>query len=122
MSRNYKCPVCGAPIEGDKCEYCGCVIYDFANISTETPGYISMRTKIDGKEFILRFKAIAIDPTIDITYDDYAAIGRNGSVITTHASKIGTLSVDFKIIEDDGNLFTIIDADRPYRESWRDDL
>lgn len=32
-------------------------------------------------------------------------------------------SVDFQAVADDKDvLFTLIDAERPYRESWRDDV
>lgn len=41
--RKYCCPNCGAPIEGDKCEYCGTVFVDFGCIDLEQP-------------FVLKFK------------------------------------------------------------------
>ena len=63
MRDNNRCPVCGAPIEGEKCEYCGCVIYDFAVIDTESPRYIKLKTKgPDGNAYIMMFKAIAVNP------------------------------------------------------------
>lgn len=42
-NRKYCCPNCGAPIEGDKCEYCGTVFVDFGCIDLEQP-------------FVLKFK------------------------------------------------------------------
>ena len=124
--RNYKCPVCGAPVEGEKCEYCGCVIYDFATISTENPCYIRMRlpkTK-DGEEFILQAKVIAVNPVIELTVDEIDAVDKSGTIVERMTqNRTCNMSVDFHAVEDDdGRLFTLIDASRPYRESWRDDI
>lgn len=124
--RQYKCPVCGAPVDGEKCEYCGCVIYDFATISTESPTYIRMKINnpYDGKSYILQMKAIAVDPNVEITFEEINAVDLSGhSIAKFIQNRICTMSVDFHAVEDDnGSLFTLIDADRPYRESWRDDI
>lgn len=49
------CPHCGAPITGDKCEYCGAVFYDFSaiDISNEKPTYLKLKLP-DGTYFIAR--------------------------------------------------------------------
>ena len=37
------CPNCGAPIVGEKCEYCGTVFYDWACLNMDRPSYIKMK-------------------------------------------------------------------------------
>ena len=125
--RHYKCPVCGAPVEGSKCEYCGCVIYDFAVISTGQPTYIRMKIEnpTDRHDYIMQMKAVAVNPCVEIRCDealqDHDPFGN--PVATIVSNKSCTMSVEFRAVADDkGDLFTLIDGDRPYRESWRDDI
>lgn len=124
--RQYKCPVCGAPVDGYKCEYCGCVIYDFALIDTDQPTYLRMRIKnpSDGKDYIMQMKAIAVNPCVEIRFDDVQAIDLCGNAVAGfRTNQTCTMSVDFQAVADDKDvLYTLIDADRPYRESWRDDI
>ena len=54
MREKLNCPNCGAPITGEKCEYCGTLFYDFASIELYKPSYI--RIKYNGKLII--FKAL----------------------------------------------------------------
>ena len=112
IDRQYRCPVCGAPIEGEKCEYCGCVIYDFANISTEEPRYIrlAVRNPSSGQMMLLQMKAIAVNPCVNIQYDPYD--------ITSQC----TIAVEFQAVTENDKLFTVTLCDKPYRESWRDDI
>ena len=92
--RNYKCPVCGAPVDGDKCEYCGCVIYDFANIDFENPSYIRM--KLGGN--YITMKAIAVNPSITISSDNlYQTDGRGNTIGTIRGNK--TMEVDLKLVD-----------------------
>ena len=124
--RNYKCPVCGASVEGYKCEYCGCVIYDFALIDTDQPTYLRMRIRNsgDGHDYIMQMKAVAVNPCIEIRYDDVQAVDLCGDEVASfRTNKTCTMSIDFQAVVDDKDvLFTLIDAERPYRESWRDDV
>lgn len=124
--RHYKCPVCGAPVEGEKCEYCGCVIYDFALISTDQPTYLRMRLRnpADERDYILQIKAVAVNPCVEVRQDEVQAVDICGNTVATFTqNKTCTMSVDFQAVEDDkGVLFTLIEAERPYRESWRDDV
>ena len=124
--RQYKCPVCGAPVDGEKCEYCGCVIYDFATISTDKPCYIRMRMPdaIDGKNYIFQIKAVAVNPVVEVKMEEAHAVDLAGkSVARFVKNNTCVMSVDFHaVVDDHGALFTLIDADRPYRESWRDDI
>lgn len=124
--RQYKCPVCGAPVEGFKCEYCGCVIYDFAVIDTDQPTYLRIRINnpTDGHDYIMQMKAIAVNPCVEIKRDETQFCDMVGNCLQTFTTnQICTMSVEFQAVSDDKDvLFTLIDADRPYRESWRDDI
>ena len=62
------CPKCGAPINGDKCGYCGSIFYDFVNIQSGTPTYIRM--KIMGVLHI--FRAVVED--VEINQDNDGGI------------------------------------------------
>lgn len=46
------CPNCGAPINGDACQYCGTVIWDFATIELCKPQWI--KVKHDGEIIMVR--------------------------------------------------------------------
>lgn len=48
------CPNCGAPIEGDKCGYCG---YTLLNIIDFEPGKVcGVKMRYRGKEFVARMR------------------------------------------------------------------
>ena len=111
LNRQYKCPVCGAPVDGYKCEYCGCIIYDFAVIDTDQPTYIRMRIRSpsDGKDYIMQMKAVAVNPCVEIKYDEVDAVGRfdDSRVARFIQSKTCTMSVDFQAVTDEKDvLFT----------------
>ena len=122
--RHYRCPVCGAPVEGEKCEYCGCVIYDFANISCDEPKYIRLKLNPPGMDhsFILQLKAIAVNPCIEVTENLITARDNYGNVTAAFTTRSCTVSLELQAVEDNGVLFKTIDTNRPYRESWRDDI
>ena len=46
--KKLNCPNCGAPITGIRCEYCGTMFYDFAEISDNSPKYL--RLDFNGKK------------------------------------------------------------------------
>lgn len=37
------CPNCGAPIQGEKCEYCGTILYDFSCIDIASPCFVKIK-------------------------------------------------------------------------------
>lgn len=55
--RRYNCPNCGAGITGERCEFCGTVIYDFAAIQIGKPSYV----KIMHNNAICMFRMIVDD-------------------------------------------------------------
>ena len=44
------CPNCGAPIQGEKCEYCGTIFYDLSLIDISSPCFIKL--KFNGLVFL----------------------------------------------------------------------
>ena len=53
------CPNCGAPIETEKCPYCGTMFLDFAAMDADQPFY--MKAKKDGKIYILKVKMSSME-------------------------------------------------------------
>ena len=53
------CPNCGAPIETEKCPYCGTVFLDFAAMDADQPFY--MKVKQHGKIYILKVKMTSME-------------------------------------------------------------
>ena len=49
----FNCPNCGAPVTSHKCEYCGTVIFDFAEISMDEPSWVAVDFG-DGAKRLLR--------------------------------------------------------------------
>lgn len=58
--RRYNCPNCGAGITGERCEFCGTVIYDFAAIQLGKPSYV----KIIHNGVICMFRMIVDNMTV----------------------------------------------------------
>lgn len=63
------CPNCGAPIETEKCPYCGTVFVDFAAMDADQPFY--MTVKKGGKVYILKVKmsSMVIKTEPNVVYD-----------------------------------------------------
>lgn len=51
-NESKNCPNCGAPIETDKCPYCGTMFVDFACMDADRPFF--MKIKKDDKIFIVK--------------------------------------------------------------------
>ena len=65
MEKTTNCPNCGAPIEGDKCPYCGTEVIDLCCLDTDKPFYVKLRN--NGQ--IIKFKAMTREINIDSRYD-----------------------------------------------------
>ena len=85
------CPNCGAPIETEKCPYCGTMFLDFAAMDADQPFY--MKVKKDGKIYILKVKMTSIDLKTECNdvYDTF------GSRLLTLRPTSG-LTLDFDIL------------------------
>lgn len=70
MRDKLNCPNCGAPLDGEKCPYCGTTFYDFSSIEDGKPCYIRIRTNAlchDGKNVSTLITMRAIPRIEDIT-------------------------------------------------------
>ena len=85
------CPNCGAPIETEKCPYCGTMFLDFAAMDADQPFY--MKVKQDGKIYILKVMMSSMELKAD--YSD--AYGMFGSRLLT-LRPISSLTLDFDIL------------------------
>ena len=92
----YNCPNCGAGITGERCEFCGTVIYDFAALQTGAPSFVKimhngaiymMRMIVD--EFSMRFERDTIEIPSDgrmpfghITASEHLDVSLNAHCVT----------------------------------------
>lgn len=109
------CPCCGAPITGNTCEYCGCVIYDFADIDlTGKPSYI--RINIGDVIFVAKVVASpetrieVLEDSTDYTYP-YGYDHMISSIASMRSCRI-TMVLDCE--PQGGELFRTVNTDRPY--------
>lgn len=86
------CPNCGAPIETEKCPYCGTMFLDFAAMDADHPFY--MKFKRDGKIYILKVKMTSME--LKTEHDDlYDTFG--SSQLTLRP--ISSLTLDFDVLD-----------------------
>lgn len=70
MRSLYNCPNCGAPIQSEKCPYCGTTFYDFAAIDLDRPCYI----KFKHKDSVITAKVSVPDITVtNVVHDSCPA-------------------------------------------------
>ena len=89
------CPKCGAPINGDRCEYCGAIFYDFVNIQSGAPTYIRM--KIMGVLHI--FRAVVEDVEINQDYDGTSLYIDNYPIYTE--PMMPEITLRMRVVSDD---------------------
>lgn len=80
------CPNCGAPIESEKCSYCGTTFIDFAAMDADKPFY--MKIKHDGEIFIMKVML----RNISIEYEPIALYADNRPMYMPGNTEI---SIDF---------------------------
>lgn len=70
MVTSKNCLNCGAPIETDKCPYCGTAFIDFACISADEPFFMKINHK--GTICIIRVRliSVSVEPPDMILYAD----------------------------------------------------
>ena len=86
------CPNCGAPIETEKCPYCGTMFLDFAAMDADQPFY--MKVKKDGKIYILKVKMTSMEFKVE-TNDIYDKFGVR---LPTLIGPISSLTLDFDVL------------------------
>ena len=93
MEKTTNCPNCGAPIEGDKCSYCGTEIIDLCCLDTDKPFYVKLRNNGQIVKFKAMTRGINIESQYDYAYGTCLAYGES-SVMTSVNTEIEiTLSV-----------------------------
>ena len=85
------CPNCGAPIETEKCPYCGTMFLDFAAMDADQP--FCMKVKQDGKVYILKVKMASMELKTECN-DLYDTFGSRLLALTSTSS----LTLDFDIL------------------------
>lgn len=93
------CPNCGAPITGEKCEYCGTVFYDWAVIESEKDFYVKIRLHND----LVMCKARMTSCDIEVDYGD-TLYADNNPIYVMHEPDIEIRPV-FRIVSEDGILY-----------------
>lgn len=68
MEKTTNCPNCGAPIEGDKCPYCGTEVIDLCCLDTDKPFYIKIRNHGQIMKFGVITRGINIESQRDYAY------------------------------------------------------
>ena len=117
--RTIHCPCCGAPITGNECQYCGCVIYDFADIDlTGKPSYIRIKTDFG----IFTGKVLSTNKSqIELYEDSLDCVDMAGNVVSEIVKqKTCRITLSLDCIADSGTLFTVVPAERPYKKPLDD--
>lgn len=107
MREQLNCPNCGQPITSEKCEYCGTVFLDFANVKFDHGRFEEtyLRLNIDGKLYVV--KAQPIDVALNNLPAPLGAFGPFSFAYRT-GSRETTLSLNFYLIPDEnGELLKI---------------
>jgi hypothetical protein len=111
MRDKLNCPNCGAPLDGDKCAFCGTTFYDFSSIEDGKPCYMRIRTNQfyhDGKNVttLITMKAIPKIEDINSTTETVACndyMGRKMfSVVSNRSLNMGVSFMG--VASDDGTL------------------
>lgn len=102
------CPNCGAPINGEKCPFCGTVFIDWAVIDMNNPFYLKFkyRDSITRGRCICEKFAYAIQPDEEIhcSYD-------NSSMLITPNRLTYTMDIHLRFLPNkDGIVLTKIDT------------
>lgn len=105
--QSLNCPNCGAPITGERCEYCGAVFYDWATISDEAPAYIKM--SINGTLVLFRARIIKIEVVPDDNVQSFYA--DNCPYYIAKPSEYD-INVTFRAVPDDNGIISAKFKDR----------
>ena len=107
MREQLNCPNCGQPITSEKCEYCGTLFLDFANVKFDHGQFEEtyLRLNIDGKLYVT--KALPTDVTYNLVPAPPGAFGTCSFAFSTE-SRYPVLSLNFQLIPDEnGELLKI---------------
>lgn len=71
---SLNCPNCGAPINEERCPFCGTLFIDFAAIDADEPFF--MKIKYNGAVFIVKVALNSVSMTSEITDIHYGLYDR----------------------------------------------
>lgn len=104
------CPHCGAPISGEKCEYCGAVFYDFSaiDISNEKPTYLKI--KFPGNKIVIA-RAVVNEFNVTVNQSPTNFYYDNNVCCTMVSDPVCQIDMGFEVIPEKGVLFTDTDKE-----------
>lgn len=73
-NNNKNCPNCGAPIESEKCGYCGSIFIDFACMDTDKPFYLKIKHKGNIQLIKVMLTQVHMSRDVDTLYCDNTPI------------------------------------------------
>lgn len=111
MKDKLNCPNCGMPITSAKCEYCGSVFYDFANIDLDAPSYVRVKKGDD----LMIFKAKVNAFTLSL-HTDPVSFYADDTVYTAHSSSSLDIDISMTAMPDDRGVML-----ERYNERWKDE-
>ncbi len=93
---NFNCPNCGAPISGDRCEYCGTQFIDCTTLRPDKAFYLKYSP--DGKNTIVA-KVVMVSATHEIGQSEVMT-GRDidGRVVMTFSQPEHTITVTYMVV------------------------
>lgn len=105
------CPNCGAIIENPICPYCGTILYDFANIDTDSYSYIRMKI---GNNLVW-FKARVYSANISAeSHDSEVLYYDNYPFRSIYSEPELKISIDFIAIKDEKTNALFMKANKDY--------
>ena len=93
MEKTTNCPNCGAPIEGDKCPYCGTEVIDLCCLDTDKPFYVKLRNNGQIIKFKAMTRGINTESQYDYAYGTCLAYGESSVMTSVNTDIEITLSV-----------------------------
>lgn len=93
---HLNCPNCGAPINGSKCDYCGSLFYDFANLEIHKPSYIRFKHG----DTLNIFKAVTQNVTVEQRASDYGFYA-DDVLVRNEINPETILTIQMRIVPDD---------------------
>ncbi len=101
MRERLNCPNCGMPIVNTKCEYCGTVFYDFADLDLDAPSYV--RVKRGNDIFVFKAKVNKFSVTYEPVFADFYA--NNDVCHTARISEDVTIDISMQAYTDDRGVY-----------------
>ena len=78
MSFQTNCPNCGATLNGNRCEYCGTLFYDFSEIDPTKPFHCRIKNLMDMQGYLSNV-TIEDQPSVDSYRDEDGRLCRQAT-------------------------------------------